>query len=106
MRNAPVAAALWIVVSACSPAGTDNRAPAAASSASEVIAATASSTNATFVSGARIAAQHQGGDGEWQTPAGDYASSRYSPLNQITPENAHGLHAAWTFSTGVLRGHE
>ena len=36
----------------------------------------------------------------------DYASTRYSELAQITPANAKNLHAAWTFSTGVLRGHE
>ena len=44
--------------------------------------------------------------GEWTSPARDYASSRYSPLAQITPENARNLRVSWTFSTGVLRGHE
>ncbi len=39
-------------------------------------------------------------------PARDYANSRYSPLAQITPANAKNLHVSWTFSTGVLRGHE
>ena len=39
-------------------------------------------------------------------PAGDYASSRYSELSSITPENAANLRVAWAFSTGVLRGHE
>jgi PQQ-dependent dehydrogenase (methanol/ethanol family) len=58
------------------------------------------------VSGTRIAAPHAGAPGEWRLPAGDYASSRYSELDQITPANAKNLHAAWTFSTGVLRGHE
>ena len=33
-------------------------------------------------------------------------NSRYSNLAQITPANAKDLHVAWTFSTGVLRGHE
>src|SRR5215471_9393727 len=45
-------------------------------------------------------------DGEWRLPARDYASSRYSPLAQITPDNAKNLRVSWTFSTGVLRGHE
>src|SRR5258708_3436411 len=40
------------------------------------------------------------------SPAGDYSASRYSALDQIPPANAKNLHAAWTFSTGVLRGHE
>ena len=31
---------------------------------------------------------------------------RYSNLNQITSQNAGKLQVAWTFSTGVLRGHE
>ncbi len=35
-----------------------------------------------------------------------YDGSRYSPLNQINKENAGNLQVAWTFSTGVLRGHE
>ncbi len=37
---------------------------------------------------------------------GDYANQRYSLLKQITPANAGKLQVAWTFSTGVLRGHE
>jgi PQQ-dependent dehydrogenase (methanol/ethanol family) len=39
-------------------------------------------------------------------PAKDYASSRYSGLGQITASNATGLRPVWTFSTGVLAGHE
>nr|MDQ6873281.1 hypothetical protein [Gemmatimonadota bacterium] len=58
------------------------------------------------VAGARIAVAHAGPPGEWQMPAGDYASSRYSELASITPQNVANLHVAWAFSTGVLRGHE
>ena len=39
-------------------------------------------------------------------PTGDYANTRYSKLNQITAANVGKLQVAWTFSTGVLRGHE
>jgi len=39
-------------------------------------------------------------------PTGNYANHRYSALSQITPANVGKLQAAWTFSTGVLRGHE
>nr|WP_311319512.1 methanol/ethanol family PQQ-dependent dehydrogenase [Rhizobium sullae] len=39
-------------------------------------------------------------------PTGDYANQRYSKLNQITKENVKDLQVKWTFSTGVLRGHE
>ena len=42
----------------------------------------------------------------WAMPTGDYANTRYSKLNQITAGNVGKLKVAWTFSTGVLRGHE
>ena len=61
---------------------------------------------ATSVAGTRIGAPRTTAAGEWQMPAGDYASSRFSDLSQITPANAPNLRASWTFSTGVLRGHE
>ena len=35
-----------------------------------------------------------------------YDGQRYSPLNEINNENVGNLQVAWTFSTGVLRGHE
>ena len=35
-----------------------------------------------------------------------YDGQRYSPLNQINKDNVGNLQVAWTFSTGVLRGHE
>ncbi len=42
----------------------------------------------------------------WVMPSGNYSGWRYSELKQINNQNAHQLQAAWTFSTGVLRGHE
>ena len=42
----------------------------------------------------------------WAMPTGDYANTRYSKLNQINADNVGDLKVAWTFSTGVLRGHE
>src|SRR5437773_5468730 len=45
-------------------------------------------------------------DGQWPMPAKDYAATRYSALTQITAANAKALRAAWSFSTGVLAGHE
>jgi PQQ-dependent dehydrogenase (methanol/ethanol family) len=50
--------------------------------------------------------QRQQNPKEWAQPAGDYANTRYSKLNQITAQNVGKLQVAWTFSTGVLRGHE
>jgi lanthanide-dependent methanol dehydrogenase len=43
---------------------------------------------------------------DWVMPTGDYANTRYSQLKQITADNVGKLQVAWTFSTGVLRGHE
>jgi PQQ-dependent dehydrogenase (methanol/ethanol family) len=43
---------------------------------------------------------------DWVMPAGDYANTRFSKLKQITTGNVGKLQVAWTFSTGVLRGHE
>jgi lanthanide-dependent methanol dehydrogenase len=45
-------------------------------------------------------------NGQWIMPAGNYASTRYSGLDQITTQNVGQLRVAWTFSTGVTRGHE
>jgi lanthanide-dependent methanol dehydrogenase len=45
-------------------------------------------------------------DGQWVRPAKDYASTRYSSLDQINTSNAKQLKVAWTFSTGMDRGHE
>jgi PQQ-dependent dehydrogenase (methanol/ethanol family) len=43
---------------------------------------------------------------DWVMPTGNYANHRYSELKQINAQNVGKLQAAWTFSTGVLRGHE
>ena len=43
---------------------------------------------------------------QWVMPLGNYASQRYSSLDQINTTNVKQLQVAWTFSTGVLRGHE
>lgn len=43
---------------------------------------------------------------QWAIQTGDYANTRYSKLDQINKENVGDLRVAWTFSTGVLRGHE
>jgi lanthanide-dependent methanol dehydrogenase len=43
---------------------------------------------------------------DWVMPAKDYANTRYSTLKQINTGNVGKLQVAWTFSTGVLRGHE
>ena len=42
----------------------------------------------------------------WVMQSGDYANTRYSPLKNIDKANVGDLQVAWSFSTGVLRGHE
>jgi PQQ-dependent dehydrogenase (methanol/ethanol family) len=43
---------------------------------------------------------------QWVMTGRTYDLQRASPLTQITPANVKNLQAAWTMSTGVLRGHE
>ena len=62
----------------------------------------------TLASGApsRVAGDTSADDGQWIMPGRNYASTRYSSLSQISVENVKQLQLAWTFSTGVTRGHE
>lgn len=46
------------------------------------------------------------GGNDWPMPAGEPGASRFSPLQDINARNAGGLQLTFTFSTGVLRGHE
>ena len=67
----------------------------------------AAAARSASLSGARIAVPAPGqDDGQWLMPAKNYASTRYSELNQINVQNVRNLKAAWTFSTGNTRGHE
>lgn len=42
----------------------------------------------------------------WIMPGKNYSSQNYSPNKQINAENVKSLKAAWSFSTGLLHGHE
>ena len=42
----------------------------------------------------------------WATQLGNYQGHRYSALDEINTGNVGDLQVKWTFSTGVLRGHE
>lgn len=44
--------------------------------------------------------------GEWRLPAGDYANTRFSALDQINAANAKNLKVITTLSTGIPQGHE
>jgi PQQ-dependent dehydrogenase (methanol/ethanol family) len=45
-------------------------------------------------------------DGNWTMPAKDYAATRFSSLNQITPANVGNLRLAFKFDTGANEGFE
>src|SRR5437016_14651732 len=44
--------------------------------------------------------------GQWTMAGRTYDLQRYSPLTAINKTNVKNLKAAWSFSTGVLSGHE
>jgi methanol dehydrogenase (cytochrome c) subunit 1 len=45
-------------------------------------------------------------DENWVMPGKDYSSDNYSKMTQIDATNVEQLRSAWSFSTGVLNGHE
>src|SRR6202047_5233468 len=76
----------------------------------KVLFATCFGAMATFAAGAatandELSKMSQDPKG-WVMPAGSYDNQRDSNLNQINAANVGKLQVAWTFSTGVLRGHE
>ena len=44
--------------------------------------------------------------GNWLLYRHDYNGQGFSPLKQINAENVKSLVPVWTFSTGVVEGHE
>ena len=50
--------------------------------------------------------QDQPDDGQWVMAAKNYASTRFSTLTDINTQTVKNLKLAWTFSTGLTRGHE
>jgi len=58
------------------------------------------------LAGARHGAAVGQGAGEWTMTGRTSDLQRYSPLTQINKANVKNLKASWTFSTGVLNGHE
>ena len=45
-------------------------------------------------------------DNQWAAPRKDYSNTGYSKLSQVNKGNVKNLKLAWTFATGVNRGHE
>ena len=95
---------LAAIVMACAAACADEGNRAAAEPGG--VAASSGTAASALGAGPRIAVPRPGPPGEWPMPGGDYSNSRYSELDDITALNVKGLHVAWAFSTGTLRGHE
>ncbi|MDB6092115.1 MAG: pqq-dependent dehydrogenase, methanol/ethanol family [Gammaproteobacteria bacterium] len=45
-------------------------------------------------------------DGQWTMPSKNYASTRFSALTELTPQNVKGLQPLFTFSLAVNKGQE
>ena len=43
---------------------------------------------------------------DWVMQLGNYSGQRYSELKEVNASNVDDLNVSWTFSTGLLRGHE
>jgi quinohemoprotein ethanol dehydrogenase len=108
----------WLGLAACAlvacggggeEAGAPDEAPAAEISAPEgasgPAAAPAPPPGAAGVDDARLRGAASEAD-SWLTHGRDYAEQRFSPLKQIHDGNVSKLVRAWTFETGLTRGHE
>ena len=69
------------------------------------LAAMLSAASAAEIDASRLQSAEQN-PADWLTYHGGYKSYHYSALDQINAGNVKTLKLAWTFSTGVLRGHD
>src|SRR3954470_19733688 len=91
---------LTVVVLAAAACGTPQAGPAS-STATQTIAVAVTSAAATA---GRPPSVEPGND--WIRPAGDYSSTRFSPLGEITVDRVRDLAVKASFATGNARGHE
>src|SRR5687767_14302071 len=80
---------LFLVVGACGLASAAACSRTTSDSPADATAAAASSA-----------------DNDWSKPNKNQSATRYSAVSEITADNVKNLKVAWSFSTGVLRGHE
>ncbi|HEY8213189.1 MAG TPA: PQQ-dependent dehydrogenase, methanol/ethanol family, partial [Methylocystis sp.] len=45
-------------------------------------------------------------ENNWAMQGKNYSANHYSTLNQVNADNVKNLKVAWSFSTGLLSGHE
>ena len=55
-----------------------------------------------FGAAVSLSAQNGARNNEWRTYGGEPGNTKYSPLDQITKENAKNLRIAWRFKTDNL----
>ena len=70
------------------------------------IACSSATPSAPATSTAAPAAAATDADKQWTMPNKNQSATRYSAVSEINTENVKNLKVAWSFSTGVLRGHE
>jgi lanthanide-dependent methanol dehydrogenase len=70
------------------------------------VVATFGCTGTTDSTASGTTASADNADKEWAMPNKNAAATRYSTLEEINAGNVKDLKVAWSFSTGVLRGHE
>src|SRR3954453_3377394 len=92
-RALPVVLIFLSVASACSKQTLDTSTPASA----KALGGSFSPADP---------AELQKDDGQWVMPAKNYSSTRYSGLDEINTGNVSKLGVSWTFSTGMVVGHE
>ncbi|HEX6533155.1 MAG TPA: methanol/ethanol family PQQ-dependent dehydrogenase [Gemmatimonadaceae bacterium] len=97
----------WLALVAAVTLAACSGEPAPRSARAASVPSTAAAPPNSDAGRATIPAAARGADdGQWTWAGKDAAGSRYSALNQITTANVANLHLAWSFATGVTRGHE
>src|SRR5262245_34132400 len=71
-----------------------------------IAACTSTSPPSTGAESAPAASPVLDADKQWSMQNKNASATRYSTVNEINTGNVKNLKVAWSFSTGVLRGHE
>ena len=100
-RVATAVSAFGIVAAAALALASCNKNPGAPPNATQAYGQVTRGPHALPPAGAAPA-----DDGNWVMPGKNYASTRFSGLNQITPANVKDMAIAFTFSTGTTKGFE
>ena len=101
MRRVGTATAVITLAAALAALASCNKNPSPAESTAQVYSSIPGGPRAVPAASASPA-----DDGNWVMPGKDYASSRFSGLNEVTPRNVKNLALAFTFSTGTAAGFE